>query len=701
MTTATQIPVSQPTSPAAREGIFRFEALIAIMLIVFLAVIAYGVLSPWTGFYWDDYPFLWVMNSEGTEGLIQSAATDRPANAIPYLIAYAVAGNNPLAWQLLGLALRISASVAFLWMVRSIWVNKPLITLSMAALFTVYPGFLQQPNALIYTVHLLTLLLIAVSIGCTVHAVRAAARTRFIVFTLIGVVTAAAYIFLLEFFIGSEILRLAVIGIVAQQNRLKLRQWGSFVLRHGLPYIVVLIGFLVWRLFFFTSERSATDVAELAAQYQASPLSQLIRIPMVLIGDLFETLFAAWFAPANDRLSDLSIPSLGLTIAAGVAAAAAFLVAYQWIRRRSRGTATPDDAAVQGWEFPTFLLIGAALVACLLPVIVSNRQVVLLTASNRYTLPAMMSVCILVVLVFQWIRPVLRLSLVAVLVAVSVGTHLANANLFRAEWQMNRELWWQLYWRAPDIAPGTLVIAALPEDRLWVQTHYSVWAPLNLIYTSDAEEDNLIAGQVLVEAAPDKLREGDLVEQGGVRAISFDVDYQAALLFALESDAACLRVIDGDRMELPAGLSARLRSVAPYSHVNRILAAGDTNPSLLSDIFGAEPEPTWCYYLQQAERARQFGEWERIAELYAELQEEGFAPDDAGEWLPFVEGFIQLGDAAQVTQILEAADSDIDDSFVIREQYCALFARVRSAENVEAPLEEVLNSAETRWECQS
>jgi len=97
------------------------------------------------------------------------------------------------------------------WVFRMLWNDKKLFTTAMAALFLIYPGFLRQPMAITYHTHLTVLLLSILSIGLTIAAFKAKTMRWKIVLTALSVLTGITYLALIEYFVGMEAARLAII----------------------------------------------------------------------------------------------------------------------------------------------------------------------------------------------------------------------------------------------------------------------------------------------------------------------------------------------------------------------------------------------------------------------------------------------------------------------------------------------------------
>ena len=91
----------------------RLPAGIHPLLLLAVAVLAYGLVIPWLGFYWDDYPMAWIADQFGPEGMARYFSTNRPFWGLLYEITTPVIGAQPLAWQLFALFWRWASAAAF------------------------------------------------------------------------------------------------------------------------------------------------------------------------------------------------------------------------------------------------------------------------------------------------------------------------------------------------------------------------------------------------------------------------------------------------------------------------------------------------------------------------------------------------------------------------------------------------------------
>src|SRR5262245_20826485 len=146
--------------------------MIAAVLLV-LCVLSYGLLIPRLGFYWDDWPGIWVSHSLGPSGLREYAATDRPVAGWLLALTTALLGEVPLRWHALALLTRSLSAVATWWSLRGVWPQSTHEVVYVTLLFAVYPGFTQQPIAWTYSHYAFIPLALSIfSLGAMIWALR-------------------------------------------------------------------------------------------------------------------------------------------------------------------------------------------------------------------------------------------------------------------------------------------------------------------------------------------------------------------------------------------------------------------------------------------------------------------------------------------------------------------------------------------------
>ena len=91
------------------------------------------------------------------------------------------------------------------------------------------------------------------------------------------------------------------------------------------------------------------------------------------------------------------------------------------------------------------------------------------------------------------------------------------------------------------------------------------------------------------------------------------------------------------------------------------------------DIFGPEPDHTWCYFFQKADLARQIEDWNTVVALYKQSQQMGFAPGFGAEYIPFIEAYAQMGDWQKANDLTVAAQ---DRSPGLKKMLCSNWLRL-------------------------
>ncbi len=156
---------------------------------------------------------------------------------------------------------------------------------------------------------------------------------------------------------------------------------------------------------------------------------------------------------------------------------------------RRAGFAKISDSPSSGshWHLQALLLGGAALLGGFAPGWAIGRFITDTGTlyNDRFGLAAMFGTSILLVAFLDWaLRPGKpQKILVCLLIGLATAQQARTATLYRWSWEEQRQIFWQLKWRAPDIQPYTAVFGngALAQ-------YMGSWAnisALNLLYFQD------------------------------------------------------------------------------------------------------------------------------------------------------------------------------------------------------------------------
>jgi hypothetical protein len=621
------------------QRLFKNETFTAILLIFLTTVITYGVSIPKLGYYHDDWFVLWSGQARGAESLIPLFSTDRPFMGVVYSIVYRFLGNEVINWHLYALLWRFVGGLAFFWILRLIWPNHKYVTTLMAVLFIVYPGFLSQPNANTKQNHLYGFGTALLSIALMLQAMKTDKREWKIICILLSFLLTANYLFIYEYMIGFEGTRLILLGYTLYQDGVKnIRSLIKEILKRAWPYWVVTAGFLYWRVFIFEGSRNATDVSGLAGSYLSNFRSMTIRLIAESVKDFLDTSIFAWFVQPYQLFSTAPYSNLVYAfLIAGIVTSLVLL--YTFLFKKWWGTDYTEAETLR--LIRDFTWIGALVILCaIFPVILSERQVELYDTYKSYGLHPIAGVVLFIAGVVLMFQPNFRSLIPVVLVGISVATQLLNADMWKPFWEFQRQMWWQLTWRAPDIKDDTLVMT-YSSGGFNPQQDYEVWGPINLIYNPEPAEMPAIQAEVLNSTTAYNVLQNEVLNNY-VRDIKLHRDFNNVLIMSMSPLSSCLHVIDGRLPVYSAAESSLIRQVGESSQIDRIIPSG-TAPTPPASIFGSEPEHSWCYYYQKASLARQIGDWEEIGRLYDEVIAVDLETNDKSEVIPFFEGLVNLG----------------------------------------------------------
>jgi hypothetical protein len=417
-----------------------------------------------------------------------------------------------------------------------------------------------------------------------------------------------------------------------------------------LPYVLVVGAVMFWRLVIFDPTAPPYSLDAAAAGFQNDP-GALVRLPLTLADYTLQAVISAWVLPPLDRLAAALRAGWPLLL---VPAAA---LVYVYLRQTA-------DARLSRHAALGLAGIGLLAVVCgFAPLVVMQRVPRLFSTTNYYFLiPAVGAA--LIVVAGLWLLPVRVRSLAAALVVgLAVLTQLGNGQLYRENWRQQRELWWQLSYRAPALAPDTVLLAERPpRDNTYTRFQEEMIFGANFVYNYEARTPTL-GGFFTADWVIDALRRGITIRQAfRTEWFRFDSDMTRALVITLPTTDACLRVLDPANGVLPAvdppftlanGAQATMTELAPYSQIGQIQPT-DSGAAPPEAIFGREPPRDWCYYYGRALLALQMGRADEAARLGDEAQALGLTPRHPSEWLPFVVAYAQTGRAAEAEAICAA-----------------------------------------------
>jgi hypothetical protein len=292
-------------------------------------------------------------------------------------------------------------------------------------------------------------------------------------------------------------------------------------------------------------------------------------------------------------------------------------------------------------------------------------------SADRFTLPFMLGSSLLVVALMSLFhsRPRLQYGLLALLVAFSIGKQFETNIAYIRDWDVHHDLFWQMSWRIPALEANTAILSNdLPVTYF---SDNSLSGPLNWIYSQSGEMEHILyfISIRLNRGLPD-LEPGLPIDQNYL-AKTFHGN-TSQLVVIDYSPPGCLRVLDPQVDSANRLLVPLLRDAAMLS--NTTMIQEDNAVTLPLSLFAPEPTHGWCYYFEKADLARQFGDWQKVAELGDIAFQLDDHPNDPVERFVFIEGYAHVGDWDQAVKLSR-------ESYKVSKEYvgpllCRLWERI-------------------------
>lgn len=573
---------------------------------------------------------IWFSHFLGPRGYTEIFSFDRPFLAGIYIITTSILDTVPFQWQILGIMSRWATVVILLWTLRLIWPSAIKQTFWVALLFLVFPGFKQQPISVIYGNGFLLLAFFILSLGLTLLSIK---RPKYYwLITVFALISDAICLFSTEYYTGLEFLRPVFIWLIFSSSVPDTRMRIKKTVKIWLPYILILLVFVLWRVFVLKFPTYQPELLEL------KPLAGLGILLDRVIQDVFKTGWLAWFQTFDfPKLADFQIQSMQYYwILVGISLGFSILVLGFFKKGVDQQPQSQQNDLTWGKQAAITGLI--AMLVAGAPFWVTNLPIELEFPWDRFTLAFMLGSSLFVSGLVQWVlrthwQQILTLSLVT---AMAIGSNFQTANSFRREWNTLKDFLWQMTWRAPGLKPGTFVLTF--EMPFLYYSDNSLTAPLNWTYAPDNHtlEMPYLFGftDVRLGAALPGYEEGLPVSQR-YRNVFFE-STTSQILTIFYSPPGCLRVLQPSDSRNPI-LPSELSPAVAISHLDQISPA----PSIIAQppgyVFGEEPEHTWCYYFEKADLARQQGKWDQVINLGQEAFSAGYYPGEPSELIIFME----------------------------------------------------------------
>jgi len=618
------------------------------------AVAAYGIFFWQMGFHWDDLPISWIRYQLGAEALKRYFSEVRPAWAMLYRLTTSILPQQPVYWQVFAIVLRWLTALALWAVMIRLLPRRRVLVFALSLLMLVYPGFNQQWASFVYSHFFIVFL-------CLLFSWYLMLQKR----VLPALVFSALNLWMLEYFFFLELARPLILWMSLRDESLQIKDRLFRVLKAWVPYLVVLAAAVLYRVLVFSHPGFGYS---LTAEITRAPSETLILLLQRIFSDLWTVTGAAWmqvFQLPNPAVDGPRISVLYMLIALAIAI---FVCWFMFVRKDQDEDGGKGDARWLVFLGVTMLFLGG------IPFWLTNLTVSLEFPASRATLSFMLGACFVLAGLIDLFPNRMKYIIIILLVSLGVGRQYLWANEFRRDWEAQKDLFWQMTWRAPGLKPDTLV---LMNEELIYSADNSISATLNWIYAPD-----LTGEQIPYALLYPTNRLG-----GSLPALKPDVPivfrYEAGKFHGNTSDAvayyfkppACLRLLDPvlDFDSRFISDESLMRQAAALSNADRILAAQE---SVMPAIYGPEPDHGWCYYFEKADLARQFGNWEEVVRLGDKAFKLDDYPNNPLERFVFIEGYAHVGQWERAVE-LSKVSYGVSKDFV-GPSLCRLWERIET-----------------------
>lgn len=646
------------------------------LVLLITAILAYGLLIPWLGFYWDDLPMSWIRYELGPEAMTRYFSTNRPVWGLLYQITTRLFPQVPVYWQIFALLWRWLGAVVVWAVVRELWKGKPAFALGVALLFLLYPGFNQQWGSYLYSHFFIVLFFFLISLFLML-------RRR----TSLALIFSALNLWMMEYFFPLEFARVGFIWTALREKYPSPRDRIGPTLKQWLPYLA-LFGLAVFsRLFIFNNQVYEIGLASEEATAAGGPL---LSITQSFFTSLWNVTVAAWGQVFT--ASDLSMYGLRTIAVYAAISLIVFAFAMYFLSRQGGMPASRQDL-LYAIGLGLFLLPFAGA-----PFWLTGLSISLAHPASRFTLPFMLGVSLIAagsVMLIPSSR--LRILVLALLVGLGAGRQFLWSTDYLRDWQAQKDLFWQMIWRAPGLQPGTLV---LMNEELSFYADNSLSAPLNWIYSPDQDASRI---DYVLFYPTNRLNSSlpalqpELPIQYDYIAGQFRGNTSQAVAFYYDPPA-CLRLLEPaiDAANRFIVAETLMREASVLSNRNVILPAGNAQ---MPEIYGPEPEHGWCYYFQKADLARQQKDWDQVVSLGDAALRLDDHPNNPVERFVFIEGYAHAGEWDRALQLSR-------ESYRVSRGYvgpllCRLWERIATETAGSAEKTEALSEVESLLACTS
>jgi hypothetical protein len=670
--------------------------------IILASILAYGLLIPWLGFYMDDWTFTWTYQTFGSQGLFTYFSLNRPFWGLTYQLTMPIFKDNILAWQIFGLVDRIIVSLAFYWLICLIWPKQKKFTFYAGLLFTVYPGFLLQTIALCFGHIWLVLTTFLLSNCFTILAVRSPSKR--IAYTILAVVLSLYNMLSMEYFLTLEALRWLLLFYLIV-DPLPFWKRLSRSIKLWVPYLAAMLGVGIYRGFFYKGQtyRYSLSLISVFKQNFGAGLSLLGKEvgsaiyqsvifvwvqPFVTLAGKFSQFMQTRILRFSASVHSIKMIAKFFLTDASVRILLISLVLI-WVLYLLYKRLPSNGNEREGHPISILIAVAFSLLLAGIPFYLTGLPVEASEINSRFTLPfilgaALLLAYLLMLIPFRWLRTIL----LELIVIGSILFHINNAYNYHLLSAENREMMYEIWWRAPSIKPGTLIVTNERTSSKYF-TSSTLNSEFNLIYPHDSTSDYgwESAKDLALQMGKPILPNTDVVLSSYVA--DFKGNTNSAVVFQL-SDVGCVRFIDSNSTFVSKEIVDN--GLQKISNQANLISSPDHPVTLDKHLIGSEPAHGWCYYFEKTDLALQNKDYTAIQKNYQAVTSRNLKTSLGYEWFPFVEGLADSGDWGDALKISQQVISQNPTNESYQPILCQMLTKAQQVSGSSDVSQQALNT---------
>jgi len=658
----------------ALEPIDGFVVYALVLLLVMFA--AYNLMIKNIGFYYDDWEGVFLQKQNYSFSQVWNYfLIDRPFSTIVHFALNPLLGTKPASWRIAGMLVNWAAVLFVVKSLLRIWPKRIMEIGWIGLMLAVYPGITRQFVIRTSMVHYISLLLFSISVWIMIKAVQE--RKHRWAFLAISLVLSLLQMLIIEYFAGLELIRgLILFYIFKKEGNSPIRVLKDTFF-NWFPFLIIFALFIIYRLFILPDIQQAGMVSkntpEVFVALLSNPLQSIIYMAEVIFQDVVYAVLYVWsqtIVPEQINLQAMA------TVASWVVGALMALIAGVTISIWQQKSG--EEERSEPYPFFIFLLCVFAMLLGGLPIWAVGRQAIKGLWASRFLFGLVMGAVPLVVLTLSWAFSKQRRKMYSIFLSLllmsSIAFQFRTGKTFALTWQYTRDYFWQLKWRAPSLVPGTFILS--PYTPYQFSADYEIAFTANVFYDAGNQSENVSywwfdGPDDLLDFSTNAYPDQKMIDHQ-FRNISFQSDMQHALAVIYKPSRGCLQVMDAAYVAEPLLLPEE-QQLLPV--LNSGLILNDVTPVPL-DIFGPEPDRTWCYYFQSADLARSNEDWPGVINQWDAAKQEGFETAYGPEYLPFIEAKAHLNEWDNAMELTEMAMTTTDK---MEPFLCTNWERIKSS----------------------